>query len=235
MIRWIRRTIKKIIPPVFFDLWRMFQKDKYKDLYNKYKDYTMIDEKTFIGNLKLAEHFSKHNTGCVVECGVWRGGMSAAMAEIYENNKKYYLFDSFEGLPEAQEIDGKAAINWQSDKEGPIYFDNCTAEMNFAEKAMKLSSVTNFKLIKGWFSETLPKFECEENIAVLRLDGDWYDSTMDCLNNLYDKVSVGGVIIIDDYYAWDGCTRAVHDYLSMNKLTVKIRQNEFHVCFIIKE
>jgi hypothetical protein len=67
------------------------------------------------------------------------------------------------------------------------------------------------------------------------LDGDWYDSTMDCLANLFNKVNKGGIIIVDDYYVWDGCSRAVHDYLSKNNLTEKIRQSEAGICYIIKD
>ncbi|HEY4797855.1 MAG TPA: TylF/MycF/NovP-related O-methyltransferase, partial [Bacteroidia bacterium] len=82
---------------------------------------------------------------------------------------------------------------------------------------------------------SLPNFHCNERISILRLDGDWYDSTMDCLTNLYDEVQVGGVIIIDDYYTWDGCSRAVHDFLSKRNLVVKVKQNESGVCYIVKQ
>ena len=58
---------------------------------------------------------------------------------------------------------------------------------------------------------------------MLRLDGDWYDSTMQCLEALVPLVAEGGTIIIDDYYAWDGCARAVHDYLSRNDLPYRIK------------
>src|SRR5262249_42322226 len=61
------------------------------------------------------------------------------------------------------------------------------------------------------------------NIAVLRLDGDWYDSTMICLRKFWNHVLPGGIIIIDDYFAWDGCTRAVHDFLSSIRANERIR------------
>jgi len=196
---------------------------KFSNLYEKYSSYTMIPKPTFVENLKLCKRF-RHVRGCIIECGVWRGGMSAAMAEVLGNDRNYYLFDSFEGLPEAKKIDGEAAINWQSNKESPLYYENCKAEIKYADKAMKISGAKNYKLIKGWFSETLPTFESEEEISILRLDGDWYDSTMDCLRFLYPKVAKGGLIIVDDYYAWDGCSRAVHDYLSIQKLSDRIFQ-----------
>jgi len=200
----------------------------------KYKDFSMIPIETYIGNLILTEQF-KNIHGSIVECGVWRGGMIAGVAELLGKDRNYFLFDSFEGLPPAKEIDGYAANAWQNDKNSPLYLDNCKAEMSFAEKAMKMSGAKNFKLIKGWFSDSLPKYSFDEKIAILRLDGDWYDSTIDCLTSLYDKVNKGGVIIIDDYYVWDGCSKAVHDYLSKKGLTAKIRQSADGICYIIKD
>jgi O-methyltransferase len=192
----------------------------------------MIAKPLFIDNLILCDTF-KSIEGDFVECGVWRGGMSGASAEVLGKNRAYYLFDSFEGLPAVKEIDGVAAKKWQNDKSSTYYYDNCTAEMSYAETAMKKSDVI-YQLIKGWFNDTLPLFTLTNKIAILRLDGDWYDSTMDCLVNLYPLVAENGLIIIDDYYAWDGCTRAVHDYLSKNDLPVRIHQTKNGVCYIIK-
>ena len=68
----------------------------------------------------------------------------------------------------------------------------------------------------------------------LRMDADWYDSTMDILTNLFPQMNKGGVIIIDDYYHWEGCTRAVHDYLSKHECTEAITSTSLGVCFIVK-
>lgn len=95
---------------------------------------------------------------------------------------------------------------------------NGGAEQAEAEKAMSLSKATDVNIVKGWFKDSLPSFLKEEKIALLRLDGDWYESIMDCMELLYPNVVTGGLIIIDDYYTWDGCSRAIHDYLSKNQL-----------------
>ena len=87
----------------------------------------------------------------------------------------------------------------------------------------------------GWFDTTTANTEINEPIAILRLDGDWYDSTWVCLENLYPKVVENGLIIIDDYYAWDGCSRAVHDYLSKNNLPLRISQTKHGVCYIVNQ
>lgn len=217
-------------------LIKLNRKDKrtFSDIYLKYKTYSMIPRDTFIENLYLCKNLTSMD-GCVAECGVWRGGMIAAMADVLGSHRKYYLFDSFEGLPQAKDIDGEAAIKWQQDTKSPLYFNNCRVEMEHAENAMRLSNAEHYQLIKGWFSETLPGFKPEESIAVLRLDCDWYDSTIECLNSLYKYVAKEGLIIIDDYYTWDGCSKAVHEFLSTNKLAEKINQSKNGVCYIIKK
>jgi len=206
---------------------------KYNSLYKKYSKFSMIPKNIFIENLALCNKI-KNLTGCIVECGVYRGGMIAAMAELLGTKKSYYLFDSFKGLPSAQNIDGQKAKNWQSDKQSPHYFNNCKAEIEFAQKAMEMSGVKKYKLIKGWFSETMSNFKPDNKIAVLRLDGDWYKSTKECLNCLYKYVAKNGIIIIDDYYTWEGCSKAIHDFLSENKLSDRIYQSNNGVCYIIK-
>ena len=193
----------------------------------------MIKEQTFKENLKLVLQLPSNVNGDIVECGVWRGGMSAGIASLLGNKHKYYLFDSFEGLPEAKNIDGQAAIAWQNNKNSDEYYDNCKAEIDFAQKAMTLSGC-DFEIIKGWFSDTLQLYTSLSKIAILRLDGDWYDSTMECLVNLFPKVADGGYIIIDDYFSWDGCAKAVHDYLSQTKSSCRIHTSKGGVCYLIK-
>jgi O-methyltransferase len=201
-------------------------------IYDRYKSYTMIPRHLFAVNLSIASRIS-HIPGCIVECGVWRGGMSAGIATILGTERTYYLCDSFEGLPPAQPIDGEKAIAWQNNVHSPHYFDNCSAPESYAHEAMTLAGNPPFHLIKGWFNETLPKLHTSAPIALLRLDGDWYDSTMTCLTALYDKVATGGLIVLDDYYTWDGCSRATHDFLSARSSPDRIR-SESDVCFIIK-
>jgi hypothetical protein len=201
-------------------------------LYARYCDHTMVPKGKFIDNLVLLSHVSNVR-GAVVECGVWRGGMSAGMADVLGADRHYYLFDSFEGLPAAKEIDGPAALRWQANPQGRAYHDNCRAEIGFAKSAMDRSSATRVTLMKGWFSETLPGFVVPGGIAVLRLDADWYDSTLQCLESLYQQVVPGGLIVIDDYYTWDGCAKAVHDYLSRHQVSDRIRQSRRGVCYLI--
>jgi O-methyltransferase len=203
-------------------------------IYQKLRKYTMMEKGDYIKFLEFVYEY-KNQEGDVVECGVWRGGAIAGIAAIMSKKRKYYLYDSFEGLPAAKEIDGEAALNWQNKKDKTNYFDNCSAEIEFAQNAMKeVGKFNDSHIIKGWFEDTIPKNDIKE-IAILRLDGDWYESTMICLEHLFEKVKKGGLIIIDDYYTWDGCTRALHDYLSKHKRTEKIRSMYSSGCYLIKQ
>ena len=193
----------------------------------------MIPRHCYVENLMLAARVA-HIPGCVVECGVWRGGMIAGVASILGPSRRYYLCDSFEGLPPVKPIDGAAAARWQQDTTSPHYHDNCRAGEEYAIQAMALAGIGSPTLVKGWFDQSLPSLRLEQPIALLRLDGDWYDSTMACLQSLYDHVSPGGLIIIDDYYTWDGCSRAVHDFLSRRSSEDRIH-NYGTVCYIEKQ
>lgn len=205
---------------------------KHDFIYKKYRSYSMIPKKVYLKNLQLAEKI-KYIEGSVVECGVWKGGMIAGIAELLKADKNYLLFDSFEGLPLAQEIDGERAIQWQQNTTGVDYFNNCKADYQEAENAMKLSGTDNYQIYPGWFEDTLKQYSGEP-IALLRLDADWYSSTMLCLEYLFDHVVNQGIIIIDDYYVWDGCSKAVHDFLAQRKSTARIRMYKDTVCWIQK-
>ena len=209
----------------------------FREIYRKFRAYTMLHEGKYVNNLELCFEY-KRIPGCVVECGVWRGGMSAGMAEVLGADRNYFLFDSFEGLPPArEELDGTAAVAWQNKTDSPTYYNNCTAAETEAAAAMKLSGATSFSLVKGWFNETLPRFTPPSEIAVLRLDGDWYDSTRVCLENLYPHVAPGGIVIVDDYYNWDGCARAINEFLAAVATTnavPRVRQFRDRAAYLIK-
>jgi O-methyltransferase len=188
----------------------------------------MTPETLYLKTLSLALS-RRFVTGCVVECGVWRGGMIAGMAELLGPDRQYFLFDSFEGLPAGEEIDGPGLLAWQAAVDGPNYFNNCTASELEADAAMRTSGVPSYSLVKGWFDETLPKFIPPCPIAVLRLDGDLYSSMRTCLTHLWPRLAPNGIAIIDDYNVWDGCTTAVHEFLQSNSIGTQIpKLSQYH-------
>lgn len=116
-----------------------------------------------------------------------------------------WVCDSFEGLPAPKNAnDGP---DWS--RIGYLSVSLEQVKSNF-EKFELLDEQVEF--LKGWFCDTLPGAPIEE-IAILRLDGDMYSSTMDSLQNLFHKVSKGGYVIIDDYYSWETTRSAVTDFL----------------------
>ncbi|MBU1156728.1 MAG: TylF/MycF family methyltransferase [Proteobacteria bacterium] len=149
--------------------------------------------------------------GDLIETGVWRGGscifMRGILAAYGDTTRKVYVADSFEGLPAPDP--GKYPAD-QSDRLYQVKYlavSQAEVEANFAKYGLLDEQVV---FLKGWFKDTLPRAEVQK-LAVLRLDGDMYESTMDALGNLYPKLSPGGFCIIDDY-ALTGCCAAVDDF-----------------------
>ncbi|MDA0657085.1 MAG: class I SAM-dependent methyltransferase [Proteobacteria bacterium] len=213
-------------------------------LYRRVRPYTMIAKYGRIeDNLLIAERqVRKHRlSGSYVECGVWRGGMSFAMMQILPRYgvTDFHFFDSFQGLPVATAQDGADALGQQ--RNGDLWFDDNTADHGQFLKDLekfKPAGVTT-TVHKGWFEDTLSEFPKDGRIAVLRLDGDWYDSTLVCFQALWDRVIPNGLVLIDDYYDWSGCTNAVHRFLvdrfsADNNFYCPIRSTKYGLAYLVK-
>ena len=163
-----------------------------------------------------------HKEGCFVECGVGAGSQIMAMQLAVEGTKKViYAFDSFEGIPMAGEHDtsqpgiGEIKHNkFLPLKERLVSSGiTCHSSKNVKDNFERFGiPLTNILFIEGWFQDTLPLYETGP-IALLRLDGDLYESTMVCLEHLYPLVVDGGCIIVDDF-SLDGAKKAVQDYFN---------------------
>jgi O-methyltransferase len=213
---------------------------RYQTLYQKYSRYTMVGRLRFLENLALADvalNKAALQDGVIIECGTWKGGMAAALIEVGGPTRKYYFFDSFEGLPPAQNIDGEMAEWYQANPDAAEYHDNCAATFDEFKSTIALARAPfqNINIVRGFFHDTFTTFDSPP-VAILRLDGDWYSSTMACLVKFWDAVLPGGLILIDDYYHWEGCTKAVHEFLAARKASERIRQGRIGgVAFIRKE
>ena len=209
--------------------------------FRKLRPYTMIHNRPFRENLLLAKRALLNpalDGGAIVECGTWKGGMAAALVEIGGPHRAYYFFDSFEGLPTAEAIDGKSAKDYQANTKDPEYFDNCRASIDDLKSALSLVTdrTDHIRIIPGFFEDSFKEFKPPQ-IAILRLDGDWYSSTMICLQKFWDHVLPGGLVLIDDYYMWDGCARAVHEFLFTMHATERVQQGRISgtIAFIQKQ
>lgn len=197
-------------------------------------DYTMVSEAPLRLTIESTiVSIERDLPGPIVECGTWRGGSSFAMllAQRYRYGrivKPVWMFDSFEGLPPADARDGPMALAWQADTESPDYLNNCKVQL---EDVLDTVARFGFRddeccIAPGWFSNTLPPLSDmfrRSQIALLRVDCDWYESVLFVLRTLVPCVADEGRVIVDDYYAWDGCARATHDFLSQNSLCYRIR------------
>jgi O-methyltransferase len=160
-----------------------------------------------------------HLEGVMIECGVASGSQLAMMAQcLHDNNinKLVYGFDSFCGIPYATSEDvtqpgiGEININKLGVLEttGISSHDEDNVRINFSKFE---TPMTNVRLVKGWFQDTVPSFEVEK-IALLRLDGDLYESTDVCMKYFFPKLVKGGILIIDDWQL-EGCKKAVLKYI----------------------
>ncbi len=161
--------------------------------------------------------------GDIVETGVWRGGASilarAVLAAYGVRDRRVILADSFEGLPppDKDQYPADAGSVFHEYSELAVSVDK--VQSNFEKFGLLDDQVV---LLKGWFKNTMPLVP-SDRIAILRLDGDLYESTIIPLMHLFDKVSTGGWIIVDDYECVPACKLAIQDFLSGRGLTPDIR------------
>jgi O-methyltransferase len=160
--------------------------------------------------------------GDFIETGVWRGGatilMRAILKEFEIKNRLVWVADSFQGLPKPD------IINYKADRGNKLHtIKILTATLDEVKTNFKKYDLLDDQVVflEGWFKDTLPKAPIDK-LAIIRLDGDMYESTIQSLTNLYPKLSLGGYIIIDDYNAFPNCKQAVEDYRNKYNITNSI-------------
>lgn len=167
--------------------------------------------------------------GAFVECGVWRGGSVVAMIKTLQrlgrDDRDIYLYDTFEGMSTPTELDTspfeQSALRTfeQARAAGERAWAWAFGEETFdLEKVQRVIYGTGYPrrrlhFVVGRVEDTLPG-EAPEAVALLRLDTDWYESTLHELVHLYPRIPAGGVLIIDDYGHWDGARKAVDEYFA---------------------
>jgi len=171
---------------------------------------------TMIGRARLEslqdclEHVVRHEIpGDFMECGIWRGGAGILMAGYLRihgiEGRRVHLADSFEGLPEP-------TAEQDPDLSRDVYPQLAVSLQDVKRNFQKYDLLgPNVEFIEGWFADSLPKAPIQR-LSLLRADGDLYSSTWEILENLYDKVSPGGVVIMDDYGVLPQCAQAVEEF-----------------------
>lgn len=202
---------------------------------------TMLPYARLVTLYQAVLHCEKRGVGGdYVECGVWKGGAVGlmALANLAHGirRRKIHLFDAFTDICQPNpEKDGERALQeaaayGKTRKEcliGEIkpmdgFYDSFGGPGVKDEVAEFLKNQIGYPeeqtiFHHGWFQNTVHADSKEmSNIAILRLDGDWYESVKICLDHLYEKVVIGGFVIIDDYSTYEGCTRAVDEFRAAN-------------------
>ena len=216
-----------VVPP---DQYLIDIEPAFREMWERVEPFTMTYLERGYALFKAIEYLTRNRiNGDIVECGVWRGGscmlMALSLAYFGSQDRTVRLYDTFEGMTEPTEEDVIAwndrsvLERWEEDKKG--------VRSNFASWAVGINEVranmrtTGYpteliKYIPGDICETLREHGAT-NIALLRLDTDWYKSTAYELEILYPKVVPGGILVVDDYGHFKGARKAVDEYFSKSE------------------
>jgi|GEM_PF-508071 len=192
------------------------------------RPYTMLSEARLFSLYSLAKQICLDDIpGNFVECGTWRGGSAALLAFVIKNYslqpRLLYAFDTFAGMPEPRDMDRHQGIPANDTGLGVGTLKAPILE-GLAQVCQALDVRDIVVPVQGLFAQTLPQHQSQvANIALLHADGDWYESTMDILNNLFKQVVNDGIIQIDDYGFWEGCRQAVHEFERSRGLAFGLR------------
>ena len=186
----------------------------------------MVSIPRLVATLLACKYVVKNNIpGDFVECGVWRGGNSILAKKTFEllgSDKRVYMFDTFEGMTEPTEFDnsirtGTNAKQKYQDNLNEFHSEWCYASLQDVQNNVVASGIDldSMKFIQGDVLKTLNiETNLPDEISVLRLDTDWYESTKKELEVLYPLLKTKGVLIIDDYGHWEGARKAVDEYFN---------------------
>lgn len=241
MINWAKSQVLKFLNDRGFQVIRSttgFSPEELRTL-DLVKGYTCGSAERIVGVVNAVKYVVENRIpGSIVECGVWRGGSmmaaAATLVNLKETSRDIYLFDTYEGMSEPTEkdvmFDGQKAstlLNTSERKEGVINYW-CIAGIEDVTRNVTSTGYPKEKLhfVKGKVEDTIPK-NAPDQIALLRLDTDWYESTAHELEHLYPRVAPNGVVIIDDYGHWQGAREAVDEYLAKQKFRPLLHRQDY--------
>lgn len=168
---------------------------------------------------KLMELAKETPEGCVVECGVARGGSAAVIIDAFGKDRKFYLCDSYDGFPAPDPIDLETPyirnmIIPGCGKINPEYVANTL-------KLAGITDLSNVEFVKGFFKDSMPELAKRiEPIAFLHFDGDFYQSALDVFDNLQDKIVDGGIIVLHDYPNFTGMKKFIEERWTKEEINI---------------
>jgi hypothetical protein len=197
----------------------------HREIVQKVQNNTMTSPERIYSLIESVLYVEKYNIpGAIVECGVWKGGSMMAvahtLAHLGRTERDLFLYDTYEGMSEPDDRDrtfdgagAKELLAAGANKEKNMIWAYSTLET--VQQGMQTTRYPDSRInyIKGKVEDTIPGAVPAE-IAILRLDTDWYESTRHELEHLYPRLTKGGVLILDDYGHWMGARKAVEEYFS---------------------
>jgi len=217
----------------------IYKDNEFKELYSFCSSYTVTSVERMYALYNAIKYLVENNiNGDFVECGVWRGGSAMLVAKYLEikkvDNRKIYLYDTFEGMskPNEKDIDvkgNKAMSSFSKLSTGEDSSNWCDVNIEEVEKNMYSTGFAkdNIFLVKGKVEDTIPATIPENKISLLRLDTDWYESTKHELLHLYPMLIKNGVLIIDDFGHWEGAKKAVIEYFKETNQTILLNRIDY--------
>lgn len=208
-------------------------------IYNQCKDFSTCSVEPMYNLYKSVEYVVKNNIpGDFVECGVFKGGsammIAYALLHFNDTTRKIYLYDTFEGMsaPTDNDVDikGETAESLLEKGQAICYSPIEEVKANFENTKYPTNQVF---FTKGKVEDTIPT-TIPTQIALLRLDTDWYESTYHELVHLYPILEKNGVLIIDDYGHWAGARKAVDQYFKENNINLLLNRIDYTVRSTIK-
>lgn len=199
-----------------------YNDEEFREIYEVCSPYTMTSPERVSALIQAVKHVIVNDVpGAIVECGVWRGGSAIAfLLALIKNgatDREVFLFDTFAGMTEPTEqdrrFDGVGATDLLR-REPESY--RCESSLEEVQGNLACCNYPDnlVSFVAGRVEDTIPVAAPDE-IALLRLDTDWYESTLHELRHLYHRISPGGVLIIDDYGYWTGARRATEQFFSL--------------------
>lgn len=178
--------------------------------------FSMTDTKRLKGTIDAVRSV-EHLPGDIVECGVWRGGNIIAAMLADSQARRYWLFDTFDGMPEPGEHDYRKGKHATQNKTYRTKGRQQWCRSELAEVQANVSQYQRPDQLVEYVVGTVETTLCNtthlpEQICVLRLDTDFYSSTLIELQVLWPRLVTGGILIVDDYGSWDGCRRACDEF-----------------------
>jgi len=211
--------------------WDLVSPSEFSALYRRIRSRTMCSNARLRGLYRGVRSVVQSEVpGDFVECGTALGGSAALIALTLQQlgvRRTLWLFDTFEGLPAPTSEDPDFEV-------ASLYTGRCLGTLDEVQNLFEQLKVgEQVQFIKGLFQETLPAAAVPQ-IAFLHIDGDWYESVKACLDNLYDKVTPGGIIQFDDYGYWKGARKAVDEFLSARGIGAPLNRLDYSGRFLVK-